>query len=425
MELDFDAASRRFERDSSSRLKLAADKRAAQRVERERTRALRQQKEREQQEREREALAREAELARIRDADLERNRGVVYHATLLSSLSLEGELRRIRRRADKVTLPHSAASELSAASKNGALFFELSAAGSSTRTHASLLDFSASEGTIGLPAEVLRCLGLSADANVRAEIGVRYTPLRKGTFARVQPVSSQFRADVDDVKVLLEREMHLRTTLSVGDAIEVGDEKRHTLRILELRPEDAVSLIDTDLEVEVSPSVEEEEEVARMRAQAEAAAAAQAAAAQAAAAAAAAAEAAARVAAEEEAAAAAAAEAQRGLRRAAAAAALPAPPASSAPGVVAVAIRCPDGQRLLRRFDRRAPLEALFLLVEAEWHEAGGSPLLPSDFKLVTTFPRRSFTRSQEPLEDAGLGSAQEALLVELPSSDEHAMNDR
>eukprot|EP00308_Calcidiscus_leptoporus_P012138 CAMPEP_0119377762 /NCGR_PEP_ID=MMETSP1334-20130426/46502_1 /TAXON_ID=127549 /ORGANISM="Calcidiscus leptoporus, Strain RCC1130" /LENGTH=420 /DNA_ID=CAMNT_0007396779 /DNA_START=118 /DNA_END=1380 /DNA_ORIENTATION=- len=419
MELDFDAASRRFERDSSSRQKLAAEKRAAQRVERERARAQRQQREREQNEREKEALVRAAELERIRDEDLERNRGVVYHATLRANLSLEGEARRIRRRADKVTLPHSAASELSAASKNGALFFELTAPGTKTHTHSSLLDFSAAEGTIGVPPEVLRCLGLSADGNTHTDIDVRYKPLRKGTFARVQPLTSQFRADIDDVKVLLEREMHLRTTLSVGDEIEVGEEKRHALRILELKPESAVSLIDTDLEVEVSPSVEEEEQVAHARAQAEAAAAAQAAAAQAAAAAAAMAEAEARRAIEEQIAATAAAETERRLRRSVAVAALPAPPASSSEGVVSVAIRCPDGQRLLCRFDRQTPLEALFLLVEAEWHEAEGSRLLPADFKLVSAFPRRALTRSQLTLEAVGLGSAQEVLLVELPSIDE------
>jgi len=64
----------------------------------------------------------------------------------------------------------------------------------------------------------------------------------------------------------------------------------------------------------------------------------------------------------------------------------------------------------------------LFLTIEAEWREADGSRLLPATFSLVTTFPRRSFTRLQAhkvTLEQAGLGGAQEALLVEIPNVNE------
>ena len=46
------------------------------------------------------------------------------------------------------------------------------------------------------------------------------------------------------------RGQQLRTTLSVGDEVEVAEgEGRYALRVLELQPEEAVSLIDTDLEV--------------------------------------------------------------------------------------------------------------------------------------------------------------------------------
>ena len=50
-----------------------------------------------------------------------------------------------------------------------------------------------------------------------------------------------------------------RATLSEGDEVRVtgADGAAHTLRILELRPAPAVTLIDTDLEVEVSECVSE------------------------------------------------------------------------------------------------------------------------------------------------------------------------
>ena len=61
-------------------------------------------------------------------------------------------------------LPPSAAAELNSqhATKHGQLFFELSAA-DGRRTHAAILDYSAEEGTVGCPPELLRCLGLAQE----------------------------------------------------------------------------------------------------------------------------------------------------------------------------------------------------------------------------------------------------------------------
>merc|ERR1719152_590015 len=157
------------------------------------------------------------------------------------------------------------------ASKNGQLFFELSNAQSGRTTHASILDFSATDGTVGCPPEVLANLGLdeaAMGAGLRPSIVVRYRALKRGTFAKVQPVKAAFAKDVGDVKALLERELHFRTTLSQGDELHVTDHEsslgtyspaeRYALRIVSLEPEAAASIIDTDLEVEVLPSVEYE-----------------------------------------------------------------------------------------------------------------------------------------------------------------------
>uniref|UniRef100_A0A7S4BTC4 UBX domain-containing protein n=1 Tax=Chrysotila carterae TaxID=13221 RepID=A0A7S4BTC4_CHRCT len=279
-----------------------------------------------------------------------------------------------------------------------------------------------------LRVQVLRCLGLATDGSSGHHVMVRYKLLKRGTFARVQPVKRRFRTEVADVKLFLEHELHLRTTLSEGDELEVGTgAERHVLRILELKPESAVSLIDTDLEVEVNASVEEEEEVAAAEAErrrAEAAAAAFAAEQEAKRAAAAAAAAAAEREAEEreKAAAAAAREEREGRRREAAAVlqsgSLASASGGSGGGEVKVVVRCPDGSRCSGTFARTAPLALLFALVEAEWVEALGAPLLPQEFRLAASYPRRAFDRAQAQaatLESAGLGSAQEALFVEIP----------
>merc|ERR1719152_1074971 len=148
------------------------------------------------------------------------------------------------------------------ASKNGQLFFELSNAQSGRTTHASILDFSATDGTVGCPPEVLANLGLdeaAMGAGLRPSIVVRYRALKRGTFAKVQPLKAAFAKDVGDVKALLERELHFRTTLSQGDELHVTDHEsalgtyspaeRYALRIVSLEPEAAASIIDTDLEV--------------------------------------------------------------------------------------------------------------------------------------------------------------------------------
>ena len=396
--------------------------RAPQAKEREALRAKQAKWERDAVERREAEAARLAEVEAKRDQDLERNRGVAYIATLRPELSTAAEAKGIVRRADKITLPRSASTELEMqnATRHGQLFFELSTAAGRV-THASILDFSATEGTVGAPAEVLRLLGLDDIAEGRApelrpQLSVRYRALKRATFARVQPVASSFAAEIDDVKGVLERELLLRTTLSAGDELRVREGGAdYALRIVSLDPEGAASIIDTDLEVDVLPSVEAETAAAAEAAAAAARQAALDAAIEArrtaeaeATAAAADAERAAAAAAEE-------AAAARAARRDAAATALAGVPDVAAGGgaSVGVAIRLPDGTRCTRRFAPEAPLASLFALVEASaWAEC------PAHFALAASYPRRVFSRDDaaagRTLADAGLVSAQEALFVEM-----------
>ena len=190
----------------------------------------------------------------------------------------------------------------------------------------------------------------------------------------------------------------------------------YALRITELLPEGAASIIDTDLDlVDVLPSVEFEE---AMRAEAERAKAAQEALERAQAEAAAKALEAARLSAQAQAQAqerAKAAAEARAVRRAAAGAALPPVEPDAGAGVVAVQVRCPDGSKCTRRFLATDSAAALFTLVEASgWEEC------PEDFLLCAAYPRRVVRRSEaiahggRSLSDVGLNGRQEALFVEL-----------
>jgi ubiquitin fusion degradation protein 1 len=463
MDIDFDAAAKRFNSDQAKRRQTTLEKKEQQARERAQLQAKRERWEKEAAERREAEVKKQAAEAEQRDIDLERNRGVAFFRTgLRPQLSRTAELKGIRRANDKISLPPSCKAELEMqhASKNGLLYFVLSMA-SGRRTCASILDFSAPEGTIDCPASVLKCLGLGHVATghpaaVAETVDVRYTVLKTGTFARVQPVLSAFAADVSDVKATLEAEMLRRTTLSTGDTLRVrefsaaavvadgsgvvadgsaadataaggvgaggtGGITEYELKIVALEPDEFVSLIDTDLSVEVLPSVQAEEAAAaEARAQAERQRkldeAIEAKRQQEAAAAESQAEA-------ERAAAAAAATAleRRVERRLRAAAALPAEPDASDMDAISVAVRCPDGTRVQRRFLRSAPLAALFGAVEASAYD--GLPEGDS-FTLALSYPRRVFRRADaadgsRSLLDAGLAGRQEALFVELVATGE------
>ena len=84
----------------------------------------------------------------------------------------------------QVQLPASVGSELMAqdASKNGSIFFELRTASGAT-THASVLDYTAPEGTVTLPEQTSHSL-FGAQTGAHGTLQVTYTTLPKGELLR-------------------------------------------------------------------------------------------------------------------------------------------------------------------------------------------------------------------------------------------------
>ncbi|RLN93725.1 hypothetical protein BBJ28_00025251, partial [Nothophytophthora sp. Chile5] len=93
-------------------------------------------------------------------------------------------------------------------------------------------------------------------------IRVRFVRLEKGKFASLQPRGDGFGERQIDFKHLLERSLKAHTTLTVGDVVFVRH-GRGTFEVVvaELKPEEAVNILDTDLEVAILPS----ESVARAK----------------------------------------------------------------------------------------------------------------------------------------------------------------
>ena len=92
---------------------------------------------------------------------------------------------------------------------------------------------------------------------------VESATLPKGTFAKLQPLSEEF-ATLEDPKGTLERCITgVFTTLSKGDSIIVPVEHlglEVEVFVVDLQPEDAVCVVDTELEVDFAASVINEEE---------------------------------------------------------------------------------------------------------------------------------------------------------------------
>jgi len=175
---------------------------------------------------------------------------------------------------DKIILPENALASLdqqnALESSSGPLIFEISNininGNVTSTTHCGIREFSAKEGFIGLPPKVIQSLlkrSLSSDdagsINELSSIRIIYTRLPKITNAKFAPVlardSMESIFQVGPIKIVLEENLRLHSTLSVGDFVSVWHRgRKYQLNVVELQPESSGSLFNADVEVEfVSP----------------------------------------------------------------------------------------------------------------------------------------------------------------------------
>ena len=126
-------------------------------------------------------------------------------------------------------------------------------------THCSVLAFDAPEGQILLPPKVAQCLWGASSPAWGQTVSVRFKVLPKAIGATLQPVKSFADEVAPNVRDLLEEELERHCTLTVGDSFTVAGGVE--VRVRELLPAEAVSLVDTEIAVSLLPSVENEEGV--------------------------------------------------------------------------------------------------------------------------------------------------------------------
>ena len=132
------------------------------------------------------------------------------------------------------------------------MLFEVSNQKHKKKTHCGVLEFVAEEGVVYLPYWMMQNLLLTEGDIVR----VQYTKLPKGNYVKLRPQTKDF-LDISNPKAVLETTLRSYTCLTVGDSILINyNNKRYFIDIVEARPNDAVSIVDTDCEVDFAPPLD-------------------------------------------------------------------------------------------------------------------------------------------------------------------------
>lgn len=181
-------------------------------------------------------------------------RGVMFHR-VLESVPFQGS-------GDKIKLPPSCFTELSeqGAFDKGPLHFRLSVifqdenpsdfATPKRVTHAGVLEFTADEGSVHLPSHVWANLFPPHNTGTSL-LEVTYVWLPKGTYAKLRPDEQGF-SDLPNHKAILETALRQHATLSKDDILTVNHGLlTYHLRVLELKPSENVSVLETDIEVDI------------------------------------------------------------------------------------------------------------------------------------------------------------------------------
>merc|ERR1711972_220273 len=137
------------------------------------------------------------------------------------------------------------------------MMFKLVNKSKNMETHAGVLEFTAPSGKVFLPYWMMRRL-LLEEGEV---VSVEYKKLPKASFAKFQPQSMSFIEDISDHRAVLERHLRDFSCLSQGDVISIHYlNKDYEVSVQETKPANAVSIVDTDMNVDFATPVGYKEE---------------------------------------------------------------------------------------------------------------------------------------------------------------------
>lgn len=149
---------------------------------------------------------------------------------------------------DKILLPASILESISNKDVKWPLIFEILNKESGRKTHCGVLEFTSDEGCAYLPYWMIK--NLSA---IEGEtLFFKYANLDKGNYVKIQPQTSDF-LDISNPRAVLESNLRFFTCLTKEDIIAIDyNDKIYWLNVLEVKPGNAISIIETDINVDFS-----------------------------------------------------------------------------------------------------------------------------------------------------------------------------
>ena len=155
---------------------------------------------------------------------------------------------------DKVILPPSALDRITRAQIDDfPMAFEATNAKEGKSTHCGVLEFVADEGVVYLPYWMMQNLLLGEGDVVKFSYAAS---LPKGTYVKLRAQTSDF-LDISNPKAVLETTLRQYTCLTVGDTFVIHyNDKKYYIDVVEAKPGNAISVVDTDCEVDFAPPLD-------------------------------------------------------------------------------------------------------------------------------------------------------------------------
>ncbi|RHY38384.1 hypothetical protein DYB34_011063 [Aphanomyces astaci] len=145
-----------------------------------------------------------------------------------------------------VLLPPSALETLAQMHVEYPMLFKIINEGVERSSHCGVLEFSAPEGSCYMPYWMMQNMFL----NEGGIVNVQNVTLPKASFAKIRPQSTDFH-DISNPRAVLEATLRKFSCMTVGDTISITYNNRNYLfDVRELRPADAVCIIETDCELD-------------------------------------------------------------------------------------------------------------------------------------------------------------------------------
>ncbi|XP_071177901.1 ubiquitin recognition factor in ER-associated degradation protein 1-like [Mytilus edulis] len=151
-------------------------------------------------------------------------------------------------RGGRIIMPPSDLDQLTRFHIQYPMLFKLKNNQQNRHTHCGVLEFVADEGRIYIPNWMMRNLLLNEGDIVEVE----NIALKVATFTKFQPQSVDFLY-ITNPKDVLENMLRSFACLTKGDVIPIKyNEREYYLQVLETKPDDAISIIDCDMNVDMA-----------------------------------------------------------------------------------------------------------------------------------------------------------------------------